>query len=298
VLYNDVTITNCGHTSEQISLSDVNGFEVAYNKSYNSCAAISGAGIDSKQGSKNGTIHHNEVWGIRGANGIYVDAWNVDTYNIQIYNNYVHDIGAVGIMIGSERGGTLHDVTVHHNIVQRAARGGIGFHNEGTTGNPVSDIYIYNNTLFHNGTNGIDQFGGVRIFDQLLTEVVFKNNIFTSAYNFQIGYDAAKVDPMCITVDNNLIYGVNVNSGQFTAISGANTITENPLFIDVANNDFRLIGTSPAIAAGDNSVWQGIPNIKDYDGVPITDAGGNIVTPGGKVSCGAFEIVVKNVIDY
>jgi hypothetical protein len=68
-----------------------------------------------------------------------------------------------------------------------------------------------------------------------------------------------------------------------------NSIVDNPLLVDAPNNNFNLQSGSPAKNAGDNSVWQGISNIMDYDGVPITDASGNIVAPGGIVSCGALE---------
>jgi hypothetical protein len=292
VFYNDVTMTNCNSASEQISLSVVNGFEVAYNKSYTNgdqgpvIPDAGGAGIDSKGGSKNGTIHHNEVWDIyNGSVGIYVDAFNRETYNIQVYSNYVHDVGAAGISIGSEAGGALYDITAHHNIVERAEMGGIVFHNIGPSGNSVRDIFIYNNTLYLNGTNGTTYFGGVRIFDTMLARVTFKNNILVNAYNFQIGVSG--VDPSVVTADHNVIYGAQLDVGGYTHIPGTNTILSDPLF--VSTSDFHLQSGSPAKYGGDNSVWQGIPNIKDYDGVPITDTSGNIVAPGGTVSCGAYE---------
>ncbi|WP_136807922.1 right-handed parallel beta-helix repeat-containing protein [Desulfosediminicola flagellatus] len=292
VFYNDVSMTNCSSASEQISLSAVNGFEVAYNDSYTNCNPSyhppGGAGIDSKQGSKNGAIHHNNVRDIAGgSNGIYVDAYNQDTYNIQVYNNHVQDIGAGGISIGAEAGGALHNVTVHHNIVEKAGRGGIVFHNAGTTGKNVYDIFVYNNTLYLNGTSGTKYFGGVRIFDTLLTGVTFKNNILSHGYNFQIGVDY--ISPSVVTLDNNVIYGVNVDSGGFSHLNGKNTIFSDPLYTAPGSNDFHLRAGSPAKDACDNSVWQGIPNIKDYDGVPITDGSGKIVAPGGIVNCGAYE---------
>ncbi|MBM9513115.1 right-handed parallel beta-helix repeat-containing protein [Desulfogranum marinum] len=293
VLHNDVSMTNCNSASEQISLSTVNGFEVAYNDSYKNCNPSynppGGAGIDSKQGSKNGTIHHNNVWGIAGgSNGIYVDAYNADTYNIQVYSNYVRDIGAGGISIGAEQGGALHNVTVRHNIVENAKRGGIVFHNAGPTGASVYDIFIYNNTLYRNGTSGTNWYGGVRIFDQLIKSVTFKNNILSSAYNFQIGVDK-NVSPSVVTLSHNVIYGVTGGSGAFADLKGTNTISKNPLFNSPDSNDFQLQAGSPAEDACDNSVWQGVPNIEDYNGVPITDSNGVIVAPGGRVNCGAYE---------
>lgn len=299
VLHNDVTMTNCHDASEQISLSAVNGFEVAYNNSYTNCDPTldppGGAGIDSKQGSKNGTIHHNKVWDINGGNnGIYVDAFNIETFNIQVYANYVHNVSAAGIMIGAEQGGALHDVTVHHNIIHHAARGGLVFHNVDPTGEPVEKIYIYNNTLYLNGTSGTNYYGGVRIFDNMLATdgAIFKNNILASAHNFQIGTQNSIIGNRDVTVlDYNVISGSNINlTGGFTTLTGSNPIiSTNPFFTNASNNDFTLQSNSPAKDACDNSVWAGTPNIKDYNDVAITDGSGNIVAPGGRVDCGAFE---------
>jgi hypothetical protein len=295
-----VSEASCFSWAEQIALSNVDGFEIAYNESHHDGSNVGnnggGSGIDAKGGSRNGTIHHNEVHDITTplANGIYVDPWLGTSYNIQVYNNYVYNIeGGNGIALGAEQGGTLYNVTVHHNIIENSRRSGLIFHDEGTTGNPIYDIYVYNNTFYQNGTNGIAWYGGIRIFDSLLESVTFKNNIFADAYNFQIGYDATRVQLSDIVMDYNVVYGTS-NLGAFTPIYGTNAITGDPLFTDAANNNFTLQGGSSAINAGDNSVWQGIPNIKDYDGVDITDSNGNIIVPGGTVSCGALEFIDEN----
>jgi len=305
VLNNNVTMTNCEDASEQISLSAVNGFEVAYNESYTNCdpsfSPPGGAGIDSKQGSKNGSIHHNNVYDIAGgSNGIYVDAYDQDTSNIEVYNNRVHNIsGAAGIQIGAELGGALHDILVHHNIVSLASNGGINLHNAGPTGSPVYDIKIFNNTVYQNGTNGTNYLGGARIFDQMLEPtsgypgVTFKNNIFANGYYFQIGFDPP-VEADDIVMDYNVIYGTHADSGGFTAITetthpNSHPITIDPLFTNAAGGDFTLQAGSSALNVCDNSVWQGTANVVDYNGVAITDGSGNIVAPGGTVNCGAFE---------
>ena len=285
VIGNDVSLTNCDSDSEQISLSSVNGFEVAYNVSHDTCpGATAGAGIDSKVGSKDGTIHHNEVYNINAANGIYVDAYSSDTYNIQVYANYIHDINDAGIMIGAEQGGALHDVTISHNIVTDCLRGGMAFHANGPTGNPVSDIKVYNNTFNRNGTNGTTSYGGVRIFDPLLTGVTFKNNIMSNAYNFQIGVD--NVSASVVTADYNVIYGDNADIGGFVHISGTNTISTDPLF--TGTDDHTLQAGSSALNTCDASVWAGTPNVLDYAGTAITDGTGTVIAPGG-MNCGALE---------
>jgi hypothetical protein len=71
--------------------------------------------------------------------------------------------------------------------------------------------------------------------------------------------------------------------------------------------DYHLRYGSPAINAGSNSPLTGIANVKDYDGVTITDATGAIVASGGIVDIGIFEadgkapagsIVINNGASY
>jgi len=293
-LNNDVSRASCYSWGEQITVSVVNGFEIAYNKSHDDCpngGGGGGSGIDAKGGSSNGTIHHNEVYNLTTplAVGIYVDAWDATTHNVQVYNNYVHNIaGGGGLSVGAEAGGTIYDITFHHNIVTNA-QDGFTMHDEGTTGGPVYNIYFYNNTLYLNGKADQDWHGGVRILDSLLSTggVTFKNNIIANSYNYQIGYYHSLVQLTDIVANYNVIYGIN--SGGYAYNSGTNTITSNPLFVNAAGNNFTLQSGSPARNACDNSVWQGKPNITDYNGVKITDSSGNLVAPGGRVDCGAIE---------
>jgi len=97
-----------------------------------------------------------------------------------------------------------------------------------------------------------------------------------------------------------VIDGDQNDGGGFTAIEGDNAIEADPLFVDT--DDFHLQATSPAKHTCDSSVWQGTPNISDYDGVAITDESGNIVVSGGVVSCGAYEyettvgIILKSIL--
>jgi hypothetical protein len=145
--------------------------------------------------------------------------------------------------------------------------------------------------VYQNGTNDdtYKYYGGVRLWDALLQSVTFKNNILSHGYNFQIGVQ--NISPTVVALDHNVIYGPQGDVSGFIHLDGTNTITSDPLYKDAANRDFSLQSSSPARNAGDNSVWIGNPNITDYSGTAITDAGGNIVAPGGTVSCGALEYV-------
>jgi len=291
---NEVELANIRSNSECITISNSHHVEVMYNKVHNNGnfgPPNGGTGIDSKGGSNNIKIHHNEVTNLHQTNGIYADAFSKITPNIEIYNNYVHDTQGTGISIGSEAGGTLSNVFIHHNIVHNALRGGMFFHDKHPANGPdgtVRDIYVYNNTFYNNGTPGTQFYGNMRVYDHTLENLVIKNNILAQNHNFHVGiHNNTGPAASKYTVDTNLIHGSQGSVGGFQAIAGSRNITANPLF--ASTKDFRLQAGSPAEDACDNSAWQGIPNIKDYDGVAITDERGNIVAPGGKVNCGAYE---------
>ncbi|WP_319548763.1 right-handed parallel beta-helix repeat-containing protein [Desulfogranum marinum] len=277
--------------SESLSLSVIDTFEVMNNTVYDGgTAAGGGAGIDAKDGSHDGSIHHNEVYGINGANAIYVDAYGRYTYNIEIYANYIHDTDGAGFQIGSESGGLLKNVSVHHNVVHNALRGAIAFHNKYPASGAVQDIFIYNNTFYQNGTNGTGQYGNIRVWDQLIDNLVIKNNIMGQNHNFHVGiHTATGPAPSKYTVGHNVLSGTQKNAGGFAAVDGSNSIKSDPLFVNSSADNFRLQSGSPAKKACDNSVWQGTPNITDYDGVALTDEKGAIVASVGKVSCGAYQ---------
>ena len=288
---NEVSQACKNSRSESVSLSTINTFEVKNNVIHdNGSPGFGGAGTDAKDGSHDGTIHHNEVYNINGSNAIYVDAYSKHTYNIEIYSNYIHDCTGAGFQIGSESGGLLENVSVHHNIVHNTLKGGVAFHNVFPSSGAVKDIKIYNNTFYMNGQSGVGQYGNIRVWDQLIENLVIKNNIMAKNYNFNVGiHQTTGPAPSKYTVDYNVIYGDQNDTGGFAAVDGTNAKKSDPLFVDMSADDFHLQSGSPARNACDNSVWRGIPNIKDYDGVPITDGSGNIVTPSGRVSCGAYE---------
>jgi len=102
------TITNAhyyhecqGAYDEALTISGTKNFEVMYNTIYNTepnpagfCTGAEKLGIDIKESSENGRVHHNNVRHMN-AGGIYVDGWKAGSNgtptlnHIDIYNNYV-----------------------------------------------------------------------------------------------------------------------------------------------------------------------------------------------------------------
>ncbi|MBM9513111.1 right-handed parallel beta-helix repeat-containing protein [Desulfogranum marinum] len=295
---NEVEMACVRSKSESISISGrSHDIEVMYNKVHNNGATgpgYGGSGIDMKGGSYNGKIHHNEIYNLHSVNGIYADAWNKLTTNIEIYNNYVHDFtdGGTGIQTSSEQGGTLDNVLVHHNIIENIRTGLMIHPGRAGKADPIQNIYVYNNTVVNCGPASPASEGGYFIRNPDASNVNIKNNIFSQNVGYQVGFSTTSMtipDRAGYNIENNVMHGtINTpNVSSVDGVAGNNAILSDPLFISAS--DFHLQNGSPAENTGKASVWQGIPNITDYDGKAITDENGNIVTPDGTVNCGAYE---------
>ena len=44
-----------------------------------------------KQGSHDGSVHHNEIYQMQKV-ALYVDAYDLHTYNVNVYANRIHDV--------------------------------------------------------------------------------------------------------------------------------------------------------------------------------------------------------------
>ena len=112
---------------EGITISRVDGFEVARNE----VSFGDKEGIDCKGGSRNGSFHDNYVHHQEShpfSVAIYIDAWFAPIFNIDIYNNIMHDCGD-GVQVQSENSQNCYDVRVHHNLVYNMYWSGIGVSN-------------------------------------------------------------------------------------------------------------------------------------------------------------------------
>ncbi len=72
-------------------------------------------GIDCKEGARNVRVFGNLIRDVE-RQGLYADAWNRETFNIEFSRNIIHDCG-FGMAACSETGGLLHDISYVNNIV-------------------------------------------------------------------------------------------------------------------------------------------------------------------------------------
>lgn len=256
---------------EALSIGGAVDFEVAYNRVYDSDKE----GIDIKETSKQGNVHHNLVEKVA-RQGIYVDAWFGKLSDIMIFSNIVHDCGGAGIALSAENGQYVENVEVHSNLVFNNQGSGLYFSRWGVD-NPRRDIKIYHNVFYHNGYGppkaGQTYYwmtGGLYLYSTNVQRISIVNNIFSQNRGFQIGYSDLFVNDhrpwhavakdKKIEITNNLIDGRNtinqaIESGgnpvdrvKIYAVNGRRPIFGNPLFKDADNQDFTVHRESPAVA--------------------------------------------------
>jgi len=260
---------------ECITIAGTDVFEVRYNHVLNGGpGSIGGEGIDVKDGSSNGTVHHNHVEGINRL-GIYVDAWDKHTWNVDVYSNRVHGCGDDGIVLVSEAGGLLENVRVYNNVVYDNRYVGLEIANWGAPvpSRPIDGVEILNNTLHGNGWGG---WGGcILVDDPDATGVVIRNNVCSQNASFQVVVSPGVPMPV---VDHNLIWSfVGEEPGE---IRGSAVVEAAPSFVNAAAGDFHLTAGSPAIDQGSPIAAPAL----DYDGGPRPQ--------GAATDLGAFEFGV------
>lgn len=228
------------HTNECITMASVANFEVGYNTVSDRMVDVNvgGEGIDAKNACLNGKIHHNIVFNLIRV-GIYVDGYEQNLNNIDVYANKVYNSVRGGITVGSEEGGVVSDVKVHDNIVHNIQRIGIriaGYVNNG----PLQNISVYQNTVVRcgigNTTASWENCGIMLEADNALnSNFIIRNNILaenTSQMRWK--------NQSYATINNNLVFG-NTN------VTGTGAITTNPMFVNSSSANFALSTGSPAI---------------------------------------------------
>lgn len=235
-------------SNESITVCRTDGFEIKHNLVHHGFKE----GIDAKDGSRNGKIYGNHVHHMESVN-IYVDAYGTHAYNIEVFNNIVHD-SPTGLALASEQGGLLENVKVYNNVSYSNL---VGLYMWDCCGDstPIQNVQIVNNTFYDNGRNSWG--GGILLENPEAEDVIVRNNICSENFYFQIC--AQDVPSQNYTVDHNLIDGFRGNEGE---IYGDDYVEGDPRFIDPVGADFHLQGDSPAI---DNGSSQNAPS-NDFDG--------------------------------
>jgi hypothetical protein len=189
-------------------------------------------------------VHGNHVHDVRGA-GVYVDAWDKHTFDIEVFGNNVHDVWeGNGIALASEMGGLLERIRIHHNTVWRNRWVGILISENGEkVPHPMQDIEIANNTVWGNGTE--EWGGGILADDPQLQSAIVRANICAANLTFEIAVGASP--ETALVIDRNCSYGEHDDpAGRI----GQRPVRGDPRLVDPQRGDFRLASDSPAIDIG------------------------------------------------
>jgi hypothetical protein len=265
--------------NEGVSLWATDGFEIAGN----TLIDCQHEGIDVKTGSRNGSVHHNTV---RGENnryggtgmGVYIDGWHYDTFNIDVYDNVVHD-SEEGFEIQCEdcnkagTSGSVHDVRIFNNVVYHntdilgSGWKGRGMSFFGNTGShPVHDVHVFNNTFVGS------QMLGIHVDNPDIQNLFIRNNIIVNNGSADVQIDRAT----SVTVENNILSSAVSNSIGAALTANGNSVTD-PLFGNATDNDYHLQSASPAIDKASGS------------DVATSDFDGKTRPIGAASDLGAFE---------
>jgi hypothetical protein len=158
---------------EALSVAGAQHFEIAYNDVHHGAKE----GIDVKETSAHGVVHDNYVHQMP-RQGLYTDAWFGRLEDVEFRDNVVHDCEwGIAISVEGERA-SMANVRVHHNILFDNRGSGILFGVWGSDG-PRSEISIYNNTVYRNGSAGhwAGPVGGIDVRSANLQRVAIFNNI-------------------------------------------------------------------------------------------------------------------------
>ncbi len=204
---------------ESLSIWGVNGFEVAGNIVTNGNTE----GIDIKVGSRNGTVHNNDVSGVAAISGtsrhggpaIYLDGNRANEFNIDVYSNNVHNNHADGIVVADEA----------------------------PTIASVSNIKIHDNTITSNGTQGINGGIGIGILPDVKNVEIYNNTVDKNVQAFY--FDGGTIGVNVLNVHNNKFtnstyrngfVGNDVNNLTFSN----NTLSKNYQIYDTSGTQINL----------------------------------------------------------
>ena len=201
-------------------------------------------GIDTKDGSSNVVVRGNHVHHNRRL-GIYVDAWNKHTFNVDVVGNIVHDCGGCGFAAASERGGLLENVRFINNIAYRNKSAGIAVAGwNGDYDHPIHNVRIINNVTYNNGWPDHTWGGGIAVELSDARDILIRNNICSQNRDWQI---RDYLGGSQVTIDHNLVHGFR---GADNEVRGADSVEGDPLFVNPEQADFHLRSGSPAIDSG------------------------------------------------
>lgn len=176
-----------GHEAphEALSVCGARYFEIAYNHVHH-CHK---EGIDCKEVSRYGKVHHNRVNDVP-RQAYYVDAWFGLLEDIELYENIAYNC-FWGFAISVEgKNSSLRNIRFHHNVIYKMTASGLLFGMWGGN-NLRTDIHIYNNTFYRCGSPSVYSggVGSLDILSQNFKDVYIYRNICDKGWDYEFGFN-------------------------------------------------------------------------------------------------------------
>ncbi len=191
---------------EAISICGARYFDIAYNHVHDCYKE----GIDCKEVSRHGVIHHNMVHDLP-RQAYYVDAWFGLLEDVELHSNVGYNC-AWGFAISVEgKDSELRNVRFHHNLIYEMRGSGILFGVWGGDG-PRSDIHIYNNTIYKCGSpqwwaGGV---GSIGILSQNFKDVYIYRNLCDKGWDYELGFSFSDEDVEKALQERNFVVAENL----------------------------------------------------------------------------------------
>jgi hypothetical protein len=244
---------------EAISICGARFFEVANNHIHNCFKE----GIDCKEVSRHGVIHHNLVNDMP-RQAYYIDAWFGLLEDIEFHHNTAYNcVWGFGVSVEG-KDSELRNVRFHHNLIYNMSGSGVLF---GMWGNNLlrTDIYIYNNTFYHCGSPQVFSggVGSIDILSKNFRDVYIYRNICDKGWDYEMGFTFTPEEVERALKERNFVAAENLfegpknrpsRKGQFDAMVYEYLPPDNQIGAPLYRNELRF-----------DFVPEKIPEVKSTD---------------------------------
>jgi hypothetical protein len=251
---------------EAISVAGATHFEVAYNLVHDGFKE----GIDVKEVSAYGEVHHNKVFNMP-RQGLYVDSWFGRLHQVEFHHNEAYNCEWGMAVSAEDKNSSMDSIFIHHNLLYNNRASGMLISAWGEN-EDRRHIYIYNNTIVNNGSpkHWAGLTGGIDIRSRNIRDVFIYNNITAYNYGFAV---SSIIEPselnrvfkdQNIVVTHNLEWHINTPRSESSGnpafrpaipMGGDFAIKADPQFKDRRKHDFYPAQQSPVINRG----WKEAP---------------------------------------